>query len=119
MRASLRSEYGIDLRSASGSMSLWDLADLVAWLPTGCALWRSMGGQAALSDEVAQLQMLDFSVRVLDFHAGRHGKGKKPEPPKPPPYAHERRAREERAVRKAQSRVRMRGRIPRGRTENG
>lgn len=97
-------------------MPLTDLADLVAWLPPGSALWRSFGGPASLSDETSALQMLDFSVRVLDFHAGRHGKGKKPTPPKAPEYAHEKRERTERALRKAQSRVRMRGRIPRGRT---
>lgn len=118
LRASMRSEYGIDLREVTErrSMALMDLADLVAWLPPGSALWRSFGGPAAISDEASALQILDFSVRVLDYHAGRHGKGKKPTPPKPPEYAHEKRVRDARAMRKAQSRIRMRGRIPRGRT---
>ncbi|WP_300268620.1 hypothetical protein [Microbacterium sp.] len=113
----MRAEYGIDLREVleTRSMPLQDLVDLVAWIPAGSAVWQSFGGPAAVSEAVAMLRAVDFSVRVLDYHAGRHGKGKKPEPPKPPAYAHERRAREERALRKAQSRLRMRGRIPRGR----
>lgn len=114
MRASVRAEYGIDLRSAR-EMPMLDFSDLVAWLPPGAALWRSFGGPASMSDESALLRAVDFSVRVLDYHAGRHGKGKKPEAPKPPQFARERREQEQRAIRKAQSRVRMRGKIPRGR----
>lgn len=113
----MRAEYGLDLREVTEqrTMAVSDLVDLVMWLPPGAALWRSFGGPASLADDVAALQAVNFSIQVLDYHAGRHGKGKRPQPPKPPPYAHETRARRERAARKARSRVRMRGRIPRGR----
>ncbi len=83
-----------------------EVADLVVWLPTGCAFWRSVGGPAAVSEEVRAIQMLDYSVRVLDFHAGRHGKGKKPNPPKDAPFAHEKRADEQRVRRKAEALLR-------------
>lgn len=79
------------------------VADLVAWLPAGCALWRAIGGPAAVSDVVRAVQMLDYSVRVLDFHAGRHGKGAKPKEPKTPPFAHEKRAADAKARRKAEA----------------
>lgn len=98
-------EYGLRLSEAL----LWpatELADMVGWLPAGCALWRAIGGPAAVSDEARATQMLDYSVRVLDYHAGRHGKGKKPQPPKDPPFAHEKRADDARVRRKAEAVVR-------------
>lgn len=117
----MRSEYGLDLREvvAYRSMYALDFADLVAWLPAGCALWKSIGGPAALAEDVSMLRTVDYSVRVLDYHAGRHGKGKRPVEPKPTPYAHERREKEQRAARKAKARLRVRGSIPRGRPARG
>ena len=108
LRASLLSEYGVRL----GEVRSWparEVADLVAWLPPGCALWRDVGGPASLSDESRTLQLLDYSVRVLDFHT-RQGKGPKPKPPEAPAYAHERRAEQAVMDRKAAAYLRRQGR---------
>lgn len=106
----MRSVYGVDLDVAKAGRP-FALADLVVWLPAGCAFWKSWGGPAALSDEVSALQMVDFSIRVSDYHS-RGGKGKKPKPPQDPPYAYEKRAEEARNERKAAAfmrRARARG----------
>lgn len=100
LRASLMEVYALRLDEQEDVL---ELADLVAWLPAGCALWRSFGGPAAVSEEVRAIQMLDYSVRVLDYHAGRHGKGKKPQPPKTPSFAHEKRAEDAKVRRKAEA----------------
>lgn len=81
------------------------VADLAAWLPPGSPVWRSFGGPAAVSDEQRATQMLDYSVRVVDFHV-RKGKGMKPQPPKNPPYAHEKRSEDAKVRRKAEALVR-------------
>lgn len=103
LRASLMEVYGLRLDDALEDVL--ELADLMAWLPAGCALWRAFGGPAAISEEVHAIQMLDYSVRVLDYHAGRQGKGKKPQPPKTPPFAHEKRAEDAKVRRKAEALV--------------
>lgn len=90
---------------------MWELADLVIWLPPGCAFWKSWGGPAAIADEVRALHLLDHSVRVSDYNA-RGGKGRKPKPPEDPPYAWEKRLEESRNERKAAAfmrRARARG----------
>jgi hypothetical protein len=91
LRASLRAEYGIDLRAelSRPDVVLTDLADLVAWLPPGCAFWRSFGGPNALTEEVHALTAIEFRLRVADW---RETKGSKPKPPQVPPYAHETKA---------------------------
>lgn len=88
LRASLRAQYGIDLRSelARDDLITTDLADLVAWLPPGCAFWRSFGGPNALTEEAHALSAIEFRLRVADW---RETKGAKPKPPQVPPYAHE------------------------------
>lgn len=94
--------YSIDLETAMEEPS--NLAELVAWLPPGSPVWRSFGGPAAISDEVRAIQMLDYTTRVVDFHLVK-GKGKKPQPPKTPPYAHEKRSEDARVRRKAEALV--------------
>lgn len=95
--------YGIDLDDALDEPL--KTAELAAWLPAGSPVWRSFGGPAAVSDEQRAIQMLDYSVRVVDFHV-RKGKGKKPQPPKNPPFAHERRSEDAKVRRKAEAIVR-------------
>lgn len=105
MRASLSSEYQIELDELLTDPDAvdWDaIADKVAWLPPGSALWRSIGGPAALSMETAALLQVEFRLRVLDWRM-RGSKGTQPKPPTPPEWAHERAAREGRAARKAEA----------------
>lgn len=99
--------YQLDLRAVleTRSIPLVDLSDLVAWLPPGCALWRAYGGPAAWTDEVRALLAVEYAVRVSDFHQTK-GKGKKPEPPKMPPYAHEDRSEVSHMQRQAEARAR-------------
>jgi len=99
LRASLLAAYGLRLVDAR-TWPMREVADLVAWLPAGCALWVDFGGPAALSEVVHAIRALDFSVRVLDYHE-REGKGPKPKEPQNPPYATERRAENTKMSRKA------------------
>lgn len=87
MRASLLAEYGVRL-SVPGCGVL-ELADLVAYLPPGCALWRAAGGPLAWSDEVQMLARVEHGVRVLAWmktEAGSKGQNP-PKPVEPPPPA--------------------------------
>jgi hypothetical protein len=87
LRASLRAEYGIDLRDPG--VNLLDLADLVENLPPGCALWRATGGPLAWSEEVHFLTALLHRLDVITWqntgmmHA--KPKGNAPDPVSPPP----------------------------------
>lgn len=72
-------------------MRLQDLADLVVWLPPGCAFWMDVGGPASISPEVRELRRVTYWLRVLDFRE-RQGKGEKPKPDPEPEWAHQRRA---------------------------
>ena len=88
LRASLRAEYQIrDIRTES----VRDLPGLVAWLPDGCALWRSMGGPKAWSAETAMLHRVEYRLCILAWQKTESGsKGlNQPVPPTPPPYAGE------------------------------
>lgn len=102
LRASLRAVYGLDLRTLieSRSMHCMDLADLVAWLPPGCAFWLSFGGPVALTSEAAELRKVAYWLRVLDYRE-RGSKGPKPEAEDAPEYAHERRHVDDQMNRKA------------------
>ncbi|MFZ4894634.1 DUF5361 domain-containing protein [Plantibacter sp. Mn2098] len=79
------------------------MTELVAWLPPGCALWRSVGGPLAWSEETHQLNIIEFRLRVLDWRRTPDGeKGKnQPKPPVPPPYAGDVRAGDEHAEKQA------------------
>lgn len=90
-------------------MRALDLADLVMWLPAGSALWASVGGPAAISNEVRELRRVSFWLRVLDFRK-RGSKGEKPKPDPDPQYAHEKRGRQSDMERKAAAHMQRRAR---------
>ena len=92
LRAALRATYGVDLREVleEYTMTVLDLADLVVWLPAGCAFWQDVGGPTALSPEARELRRVGYWLRVLDYRE-RGSKGDKPRPDPEPDYAHERR----------------------------
>jgi len=77
-----------------------DLADLVVWLPAGSVFWRSMGGPAAISNTERELREIRFWLRVLDYRE-RGSKGEQPKRVPDPKWAHERKAVQDVANRKA------------------
>lgn len=81
LRAALRAEYGINLRTPGIG---WDEgSDLVAWLPAGSALWQSMGGPTSVTMETELLRWVDYRLRLLAWQPtkdGREGRNQ----PKPP-----------------------------------
>lgn len=105
LRASLRAEYQIrDIRRES----VVDLADLVAWLPAGCAFWRSVGGPLSLTEQAHSLRMIDYRLQVLVWSKTKDAEHNRnhPTPPEPIPYAGEARVIESHAKRQAQARKR-------------
>lgn len=94
MRASLLAVYGIRLATVRSQMGALELADLVAFLPDGCALWRSTGGPRAWSEETHLLNLVEFRLRVLDWRKTSDAKtgNRKPELHKPPAHALEKRS---------------------------
>lgn len=109
LRASLFADCGGLRLSDAATWPAREIADLVAWLPPGSALWRDIGGPAALSDEARTLRAVEFDLRVLDWRM-RKEKGPRPKPLPDPPYAHERRAAEQKQLRKAESFMRRQNR---------
>lgn len=91
LRASLQAVYGI--RLAQHDLSVFELADLTAELPAGCAFWQSFGGPKAYSDDTSVLLKIEYVMRMRVWQAGE-GSGTKPEPAKPPPFAYEKRSEE-------------------------
>lgn len=84
LRASLQAVYGI--RLSQHDYGVLELADMVAHLPPGCALWRVAGGPLAWSDEVHMLARVEYGVRVLTWMKTEDGsKGVKPPKPEVPP----------------------------------
>ena len=84
LRASLLAVYGMTL--STPGCGLLELADLVAHLPPGCALWRAAGGPLAWSDEVHMLAKVEHGLRVLAWQKTEDGsKGRKPPKPLEPP----------------------------------
>lgn len=63
LRASLRAEYGIDLRNPR--MNVLDLADMVGGLPPGCALWRAVGGPMGYTPEAQLMVAIEFRLHQL------------------------------------------------------
>lgn len=101
MRASLRAEYRVDLRAPG--MNASDLADLVAWLPPGAALWRATGGQLAWSPVEHVGALIVHGLDRLEWRQTEDGaKGRNPPPPiSPPPLAGEVNEAEAKTTRKA------------------
>lgn len=68
IKADLRREYGVDLLDLwRGGLCLEDVADWVAYLPPGSAVWREHGGPAAWTDAVAMGARTEHSVRMLHW----------------------------------------------------
>jgi hypothetical protein len=111
LRASLRAEYAVDLRDPG--MTLLDLADLVANLPPGCALYRATGGDMAWSTEVHMLAAVEFRLRVLAWQKTEDGsRGRnRPEPTKAPPSVHEKQAEQKRLSARAQAYLKRTGQV--------
>lgn len=107
VRASLRAVYGVDLRQVMSdhTVTVLDLADLVLWLPPGCAFWMDFGGPAALSMEVRELRRVGYWLRILEYRE-RGSKGEKPKPDTEPEHAAERQARQDQMSRKAAAHMR-------------
>lgn len=106
LRASLRAEYQIDL--SRPDVPWIELADLVAHLPQGCALWRAAGGSMAWSQEVHMLAAVEYRLRVLAWQQTKDGsKGRNaPEPLSPPKSAHEKQAEDKRLESRAEAYLR-------------
>ena len=83
-------------------MRLDDLADLVAWLPPGCALWRATGGELAWPLEMHGLASVDLNVRGLIWQNAGDKNAPKPEPWEPPPLAADERAEQKVVDRRAE-----------------
>ncbi len=82
-----------------------EVADLVVALPAGCAFWQATGGPLAWSD--TQHMLVRIELRLREMMRQTAGKGPKPEPLKPPPFAREAEAEAER-VSEAQRRFEAR-----------
>lgn len=110
LRASLRSEYGVDLRNPR--MPLLDLADLVANLPRGCALWRATGGPLAWSDETHMLAAVRHGLDILAWQKTEDGsKGRnQPKPIEPPASVYDQREKEQRLSARAAAYLKRTGR---------
>lgn len=87
--ASFRAEYQLPI--VGHGLSLTEFAAMVAWLPPGCAFWRSVGGPLSWSEETHLLNLVEFRVRALFWQQTENGrKGtNQPEPTKPPKYSYE------------------------------
>lgn len=95
--------YGI--RLAQHDYGVLEIADLVAHLPPGCALWRAAGGPLAWSDDVHMLARVDYGVRVLAWMKTEDGaKGRNaPKPEEPPVPGNEAKAEEARMNARAEA----------------
>lgn len=76
---------------------------MTAWLPPGCALWRSVGGPLSWSEETHLLNIVDYRLQVLAWQQSKDGStGKnRPKPPANPKYAREKEAAVDETQRKA------------------
>lgn len=84
LRASLQAEYGLRLLpDGHGRTEPYrtprELADLVEHLPPGCALFRVMGGPAALTNEALMGRAVEHTLRDIAWQKAG-AKGKRPEP---------------------------------------
>lgn len=81
LSASMWAVYQIDIEAPP--VGALRLAELMEHLPGGCALWQSVGGPRAWSDELHGLYLLELRIRQLLWQ----GAGDKSKPqPKPIPY---------------------------------
>lgn len=75
-------------------LGLIELCDYVGNLPAGCAMWQSIGGPMAWSEQMHLLNLIEYRVRVADWRQTQDGQKNRNQPKlqTPPPYAHEKRA---------------------------
>lgn len=101
---SVRAEYGVDVRS----VGLMELADMVAWLPAGCAFWRSVGGPLSLTVSEESFRWVEYRLQVLAWlqSADAEKKRNHPKPPERIPYSGEAKSEEAHAERQASARRR-------------
>jgi hypothetical protein len=94
LRASLQAVYGIRLSTVRTNLCALELADLVAFLPDGCALWQSIGGSRAWSPEMHLLNHIEWRLQILDWRKTKNGKDGRNQPvlTKYPALAEEREA---------------------------
>lgn len=79
----MQAEYGLRLIPGGQGRTepyrtVGELCDYVEHLPLGCALFRDMGGYAALSNEALMGRQIEFTIRNV-AHGLAGGKGKAPE----------------------------------------
>lgn len=88
LSASLHAVYGV--RLADPGMGALELADRVAHLPPGCALWRATGGDLAWSAEMHMLSEIEYGVRVVGWLQSEDGRNNRNRPERitPPKPAH-------------------------------
>lgn len=85
LSASLMAVYRV--RLARHDLTALELADLVWEMPDGCALWQSVGGPRAWSQETQMLSRVEYGVRHLQWMQQGKKNAKKPKPIEPPDYA--------------------------------
>lgn len=85
-----------------------EAADLAAWLPEGCPLWRAVGGPLSITGVERELRVVDYRLQVLAWMKTKDGQAgrKQPKPPTSPPYAGQAAADELHANRQAIARER-------------
>lgn len=85
-----------------------EAADLTAWLPEGCPLWRAVGGPLSITAVERELQITNYRLSVLAWMQTKDGRDGRnhPKPPKVPPYAGEVALEEAHAQRQARARQR-------------
>lgn len=113
LRASIAAEYpGLPtlrtILTGRTDVNALDLADYVAHLPLGCALWRDAGGPLSWTTETHMLSHVIHALDVLAWQntgiMQRNPKGSQPKPMEPPKPKAEVQATEERMDRKRERR---------------
>lgn len=87
LSASFLAVYHVRFTDALHAWGALEVADLVAHLPAGCALWQSVGGPRAWSDLLHLLMRIELRLRELLWQGGQKKNAPKPEPVEPPPLA--------------------------------
>lgn len=92
-------------------MTARELADFVAHLRPGCALWRAIGGDIAWSDETHMLAAVEYRLRVLAWQKTEDGQKNRnqPKPLEAPKSVYDKRAEDERLSQRAMAYLRRTG----------
>lgn len=113
MRASIAAEYpGLPtlrtILTGRTDVNALDLADYVAHLPLGCALWREAGGPLSWTTETHMMSHILHGLDILAWQntaiMTRNPKGQQPRPMDPPKATAEVRAAEDRVDAKRERR---------------